>query len=66
MSFQAKRELLTQVGPRYKDASHSQKSQILNEFVAATGYVRKYAIRLLTRRVSPPTRSELYGDFFAR
>ena len=54
MSFQAKRELLVQVAPRYQDASHSQKSQILDEFVAATGYVRKYAIRILTSPVSPP------------
>jgi len=54
MSFQAKRELLVQVAPRYQDASYNQKSQILDEFVAATGYVRKYAIRLLTSPVSPP------------
>jgi hypothetical protein len=49
MSFQAKRELLAQVAPRYQEANHTQKSLILDEFVAATGYARKYAIRLLTR-----------------
>ena len=49
MSFQAKRELLAQIAPRYREASHSQRSVILNEFVAATGYARKYAIRLLTQ-----------------
>lgn len=54
MSFQAKRELLAQVAPRYQEATFSQKSQILDEFVAASGYVRKYAIRLLTSPVSPP------------
>src|SRR5260221_9524144 len=48
MSFQAKRELLVQVAGRYRDATGHQKSRILDEFVAATGYARKYAIRLLT------------------
>jgi hypothetical protein len=54
MSFQAKRELLLQTAPRYQAASHSQKSTILDEFVAATGYERKYAIRLLSSPVTPP------------
>lgn len=51
MSFQGKRELLAQVAPRYREASRKEKSIILNEFIAATGYARKYAIRLLTLRV---------------
>ena len=51
MSFQGKRELLGQVAPRYREASREQKTVILNEFIAATGYARKYAIRLLTLRV---------------
>jgi hypothetical protein len=51
MSFQGKRELLAQVAPRYREANRAQKSVILNEFIAATGYARKYAIRLLTLRV---------------
>jgi hypothetical protein len=48
MSFQGKRELLAQVAPRYREAGHEQKRVILNEFIAATGYARKYAIRLLS------------------
>jgi hypothetical protein len=52
MSFQAKRELLAQVAPRYRKARGGQKSRILDEFLAATGYQRKYAIRLL--RQPPP------------
>jgi hypothetical protein len=55
MSFHAKRELLAQIAPRYRAASHTQKSIILDEFVAATGYARKYAIRLLLGPVRPPT-----------
>lgn len=68
MSFRAKRELLVQVAPRYQQAGHTQKSLILNEFVAATGYARKYAIRLLTRPPLPPPtairrpRAPQYGD----
>jgi hypothetical protein len=54
LSFPAKRELLIQTAHRYQMASHVQKSIILDEFVAATGYARKYAIRLLTHPV-PPT-----------
>ena len=67
MSFQAKRELLAQVAPRYQHATYSHKSLILDEFVAATGYARKYAIRLLSRPVSPPApikrpRQRRYGS----
>lgn len=51
MSFPAKRELLAQVAQRYREASHTQKSIVLDEFLAATGYARKYAIRLLTHPV---------------
>lgn len=53
MSFRSKRELLAQVAPRYQMASRTQKSVILDEFVAATHYARKYAIRLLTRPPLP-------------
>jgi hypothetical protein len=54
MSFRAKRELLVQVAPRYRAARHGQRSVILDEFVAVTGYDRKYAIRLLLGPIHPP------------
>jgi hypothetical protein len=47
MSFRAKRELLIQVAPHYCAATGREKTAILDQFVAATGYDRKYAIRLL-------------------
>ena len=47
LSYRAKRELLCQIAPRYREASSALKEVILDEFVAATGYARKYAIRLL-------------------
>jgi transposase InsO family protein len=41
------------VAPRYREADRQQKSVILDEFVASTGYARKYAIRMLTMPVIP-------------
>lgn len=55
MGFQAKRELLLQTWGRYNEARGKAKTTILDEFVLATGYDRKYAIRLLRRpSLSPP------------
>jgi hypothetical protein len=54
MSFRAKRELLVQVAPRYREATQKQKSVVLDEFLAATGYARKYAIRLFAQPIAPP------------
>src|SRR6266699_760732 len=51
LSYRAKRELLVQIAPRYREASSALKEVILDEFVAATGYARKYAIRLLNHPV---------------
>jgi len=44
---QARRVLLRQVAPTYHCASASQKQQILEDFVGATAYARKYARWLL-------------------
>jgi hypothetical protein len=54
MSPTSKRELLSAIRPRYTLGSRTAKQQILDEFVAATGYHRKYAIHLLNH---PPQRS---------
>ncbi|MBN1933473.1 MAG: transposase family protein [Anaerolineae bacterium] len=54
MTPAAKRELLTALRPRYLKASKAEKSRILDEFVAATGYHRKYAIQLLKHGPPPP------------
>ena len=47
MGFQSGRELLGRVGMRYREACGAHKAAMLDEFVASTGYARKYAIRLL-------------------
>ncbi|MBS3819943.1 hypothetical protein KGY73_10645 [bacterium] len=54
MSFQSRRELTAKVAPRYREANKRQKSAILDEFLASTGYKRKYAIRLLSLPEIPP------------
>lgn len=54
MSYRARHELLVRVAPRYHEAGNAQKSRILDEFVATTGYARKYAIRLLHGPVRAP------------
>ena len=47
MSQRRKRELLEAIRPRYRKAKKVEKQRILDEFVAASGYHRKYAIRIL-------------------
>jgi hypothetical protein len=47
LSYQARRELLQQALPQYREASPSQKRTLLDAFVATTGYHRTYARWLL-------------------
>ncbi len=51
MSLKSKNELLGVVQPRYLKASKLEKQKILDEFTSATGYHRKYAIRVLRNKV---------------
>jgi len=52
MTKTSKRELILAIRLRYMRASKTEKGRILDEFVATTGYHRKYAIHLL--RHGPP------------
>ncbi len=66
MSIEGRRELLARIVPRYRDAGRAQRAVMLDEFVAATGYERKYAIRLLGNPPPPSlrvqrSRSRRYG-----
>lgn len=56
MSVTSKRELLSTVSPRYVLATDADKARILDEFVATTGYHRKYAITLLRHPPAPRRR----------
>ena len=54
MSLQAKRELLFRVRSRYLEADKHQKGVILDGFITASGYRRKYAISLLNGEAPKP------------
>jgi hypothetical protein len=58
MTKNGKRELLEAIRPRYLRASMTEKTHILDEFVAITGYHRKYAIRLLKHGRKQPRREK--------
>jgi len=47
MSQRSKQELLEEIRPRYLKAKKSKKKIMLDEFMAATSYHRKYATRIL-------------------
>jgi hypothetical protein len=61
-----RKELIGAVGARYRDASTNERTKILDEFVAVTGYHRKHAIRVLGSEPfhdpSTPPRSRLYDE----
>jgi hypothetical protein len=65
MSQRSKRELIEAIHPRYLKANKAGKAQILDEFIAVTGYHRKHAIRVLRHGPKPkglkkPGRRKVY------
>jgi hypothetical protein len=65
MSQRSKREMIEAIRPRYLKANKVGKEQILDEFIATTGYHRKYAIRVLKHGPNPkglkkPGRRKVY------
>ncbi len=69
MSIDSKHELLLALRQHYLQASRKDKKQLLNGFVAATGYNRKHAIVLLRatvqeieRRRQKRQRKKIYDD----
>lgn len=49
MSLKSKQKLLFRMQPRYVQGNREEKSQIIDGFVAATGYHRKYAASILSK-----------------
>ena len=53
MSLNSRRELVVATASRYQGVTKKEKQSILDEFTAATGYHRKYAISLLNQPSRP-------------
>jgi hypothetical protein len=67
MSPRSKKEYLETIFLRYRQATRKQKTLILNEFCATSGYHRKHAIRLLRKfkrfqkpKTKKPGRTPIY------
>lgn len=52
LSLQARRELIETVQLRYQKSDWKTKSSILDGFIVATGYQRKYAISILNKQIA--------------
>jgi len=61
MTGKSKRELLLALRPSYLRANKAEKGRILDQFVLATGYHRKYAIHLLKHGPPQPARRSRTG-----
>jgi gamma-glutamylcyclotransferase (GGCT)/AIG2-like uncharacterized protein YtfP len=48
ISMETRSELMAVIGGCYRASSRAEKAKTLDEFVAVSGYHRKYAIRLRT------------------
>jgi predicted component of type VI protein secretion system len=61
-----RKELIAAVGQRYREASKSERTKILDEFAELTKYHRKHAIRVLANVPCEPrqslARSRLYDE----
>lgn len=72
MCLSARAELLVSVRQKYRNADWETKRKILDGFIAATEYDRKYAIRLLNNDIDPPMKprrrlkSQKYDDQVAQ
>jgi hypothetical protein len=67
VSKNTRRELLMSLQPEYRRASWKEKQRLLDNFVVATGYERKYATVLLNRDVAKDhpqkrERKRVYGE----
>ncbi|WP_298236495.1 transposase family protein [uncultured Azohydromonas sp.] len=68
VSMATRKELIQAVGERYRAASTTDKTRILDEFVELAGYHRKHAIRVLSQKppaaTSKAPRQRVYDDAF--
>jgi hypothetical protein len=59
-------ELLVAITARYRSSNRAERSRILDEFVAITGYHRKHAVRLLRVRAAPCPRERRVSRRYGR
>jgi hypothetical protein len=52
ISMSTRNELLTKLRARYEDGNRAEKTRILDELVALSGYHRKHAVRLMRAQSS--------------
>lgn len=60
-----RKELIEALRARYRSAAQTEKTKILDEFIALTGYHRKHAIRVLREdatRTATRARNRLYDE----
>jgi hypothetical protein len=62
MSKRAKKEYLKEIKNRYQQANKRQKEKILDEFCKVCNYNRKYAIRLLSKRIIKKKKRKVVGS----
>ena len=62
MSLLSRCELLRSITQPYRAAGRKDKQRILDEFVEATGYHRKYAVALLPKTAECPLRGSTWRD----
>ena len=62
MSLTTRRELLNSVRQRYENSDWNYKGRVLDGFIAATGYERKYAIRFLNSIEAPNMAKKRHGS----
>jgi hypothetical protein len=56
MSLKTRREILSNICNQYQESDWLGKTKLLDGFIAASGYNRKYAIKLLnsTEKINKP------------
>src|SRR5215831_15061650 len=67
VSMATRDELVAAVSGRYRASSRAEKSRIVDEFAASTGYHRKHAMRVLragptSKRSVPRPSRRIYGE----
>ncbi len=61
MSFKARQEMLASIEQTYKASDRKTKNQLLDGFIAVTGYERKHAIKLLNGDINKAKQGKKRG-----